>query len=190
MYSFDFYQIEKLQHKGEWEELTKLMVQEAHNLKKASAECIVICTNTMHLMAPDIEKDTGLKVIHIADATGNEIIKRNIDKVLLLGTKFTMEGSFYKERLNRKGIEVLIPDETDRQIIHDIIYKELVVGILSPESKRIYIEIINKAIEKGITGVVLGCTEIPLLIKQTDVTIEVFDTTKIHAKAAVEFAIN
>jgi len=189
MYSFDFSEVEALQHQGEWEKLTTLMVEEAQNLKDAGAECIVICTNTMHLMAPDIEKHTGLKVIHIADATGNEIIKRNINKVLLLGTKFTMEGFFYKERLEKKGIDVLIPDEADRQIIHDIIYKELILGILTPESKEAYIKIIHKMIEKGVKGVVLGCTEIPLLIKEDDVDIAVFDTTKIHSIAAVDYAM-
>lgn len=191
LHSFDFHEIEELQHKGEWKALTNLLVEEAENLKRAGAEFIVICTNTMHLIAPDIERKTGLKVIHIADATGDEIIKRNVNKVLLLGTKFTMEGSFYKERLENKGIEVVIPNELDRQIIHDIIYDELVLGILKPESKQSYIKIINKMIEEeGITGVVLGCTEIPLLIKQVDVTVEVFDTTEIHSRAAVDYSIN
>jgi aspartate racemase len=165
------------------------MVKEANNLKAAGAEFIVICTNTMHLMAPDIEQNTGLKVIHIADATADEIIKKNVSKVLLLGTKFTMESSFYRDRLENKGIEVLTPDKLDQQIIHDIIYNELILGVLNMESKQSYINIINKAIEKGVTGVVLGCTEIPLLIKQDDVNIEVFDTTVIHARAAVDYAI-
>lgn len=190
LYSFDFQVIKELQHSGEWEVLTNLMVKEANNLKKAGAEFIVICTNTMHLMAQDIEKETGLKVIHIADATADEIINKNVKKVLLLGTKFTMEAPFYKERLEKKGIDVVIPNEEDRQIIHDIIYNELIIGIIKPESKKSYITIINKMIEKGITGVVLGCTEIPMLIKQTDLNIEVFDTTDIHARAAVDYAIN
>ncbi|WP_422486882.1 aspartate/glutamate racemase family protein [Gudongella sp. DL1XJH-153] len=189
MYSFDFHEIEELQHKGEWETLTDLMVKEANNLKIAGAEFIVICTNTMHLMAPDIEEGTGLKVIHIADATSEEILRRDVKKVLLLGTKFTMEGTFYLERLEQKGIEVLIPGESDRQVIHDIIYNELILGELNPESRRKYVEIINEAADIGVTGVVLGCTEIPLLIKDKDVSIEVFDTTEIHAKAAVDFAI-
>ncbi len=189
MYSFDFHEIEELQHGGEWEKLKDLMVKEAENLKRAGAEFIVICTNTMHLMAPDIEESTGLKVIHIADATSDEIIKRDVKKVLLLGTKFTMEGTFYRERLEKNGIEVVIPSESDRQIIHDIIYNELILGVLNAESRRKYVDIINKAADIGVTGVVLGCTEIPLLIKDNDVDIEVFDTTEIHAKAAVEFAI-
>jgi aspartate racemase len=190
MHSFDFYEIEELQHKDEWKDLTNLMVKEANNLKMAGAECIVICTNTMHIMAPEIEKNINLPVIHIAEATGDEIVKRNVEKVLLLGTKFTMEGAFYRERLENKGIEVVIPDVEDRKIIHDIIYNELIVGVLKEESKRNYIDIIEKAIVKGITGVILGCTEIPLLIKQSDVNIEVFDTTEIHSKAAIEFAID
>jgi aspartate racemase len=189
LYSFDFHTIKELQHQGQWETLTDLMVEEANNLKKAGAECIVICTNTMHLMAPDIEERTGLKVIHIADAAGDEIIKRNVKKVLLLGTKFTMEGSFYKDRLEIKGIEVVVPNEVNRQIIHDIIYNELILGDIKLESKQSYIKIINKMIGKGITGVVLGCTEIPLLIKQGDVAVEVFDTTEIHSQAAIHYAI-
>ena len=190
LHSFDFHEIEELQHRGKWEKLTSLLVKEAENLKKAGADCIVISTNTMHLMASDIEKSTGLKVIHIADVTGDEIIKRNVNKVLLLGTKFTMESSFYKERLEKKGIEVVIPNELDRQIIHDIIYNELILGVLKQESKQSYIKIINKIIEEGIQGVVLGCTEIPMLIKQGDVPVEVFDTTEIHSRAAVDFAID
>lgn len=190
LHSFDFHEVEELQHKGEWETLTSLMVKEADNLKRAGAEFTVICTNTMHLMAPDIEKNTGLKVIHIADAAGDEIIRRNVNKVLLLGTKFTMEGSFYKARLENKGIEVVIPNETDRQIIHDIIYNELILGVIKPESKQSYIKIINKMTEEDITGVVLGCTEIPMLIKQEDVMVEVFDTTEIHSRAAVDYAID
>src|SRR5690554_3331172 len=190
MYSFDFQEIEDLQHRGEWEKLKRLMIDEAKNLKKAGAESIVICTNTMHLMAPDIESGTGLKVIHIAEATGDEILKRGVKKVLLLGTKFTMEGTFYREKLEEKGIEVIIPTESDRQVVHDIIYNELILGDFNSESRRKYVEIINKAAAIGVTGVVLGCTEIPLLIKDKDVDIEVFDTTEIHAKAAIEHAIN
>ncbi|MDW7668937.1 MAG: aspartate/glutamate racemase family protein [Bacillota bacterium] len=189
LYSFDFHEVEVLQNKGKWKSLTKLMVDESINLKNAGAEFIVICANTMHLMAPDIEEKTGLKVIHIADATGDEVVKRNVKKVLLLGTKFTMEGTFYKDRLKNKGIEVLIPDVTDRQIIHDIIYNELILGILNPESKQIYINIIEKMTDKDVEGVILGCTEIPLLIKDKDVSVEVFDTTEIHAKAAIEYAL-
>lgn len=189
MYSFDFHEVERLQHEGRWKELADLMVKEAVNLKAAGAQCIVICTNTMHLMAPDIERATGLKVVHIADAAGEEIKRRGARKVLLLGTKFTMEGDFYRERLEQKGIEVVIPDEKDRQIVHDIIYKELILGQINEESRIEYARIIEKAAKRGVEGVVLGCTEIPLLINQKDVEIEVFDTTLIHSKAAVDYSI-
>jgi aspartate racemase len=165
------------------------MVQAARNLQAGGVDFIVIATNTMHLMAPDIEKATGLKVLHIADATGDEILRRKVKKVLLLGTKFTMEGDFYRDRLHAKGIEVVIPDEADRQIIHDIIYHELILGDIKEESKKAYVNIIEKMAQQGAGGVVLGCTEIPLLIRDEDVPIEVFDTTTLHAKAAVRLAI-
>ena len=189
MYSFDFHVVEQLQHGGEWEALTKLMVDEALNLKNGGAQCIVICTNTMHLMAPDINTATGLDIIHIAEATADEILSRGLDKVLLLGTKFTMEGDFYKDKLNAKGIEVLVPREDDRQIVHDVIYNELILGDINDKSKKQYVDIINKMAAEGAQGVILGCTEIPLLVKDDDVSIEVFDTTYIHSKAAVEYAL-
>jgi len=144
----------------------------------------------MHLMARDIEKRTNLKVVHIAEATAKAAIKKNVKKVLLLGTKFTMEGTFYKTILNDNNIEVLIPNTEDRQFIHNVIYNELVRGIIKEESKTKYISIINKFKEQGIEGVVLGCTEIPLLIKQKELDIEVFDTTEIHSIAIAKFALN
>jgi aspartate racemase len=191
MYSFDFHEIEELQNKNSWEELTEEMVLQADNLKKAGADFIVICTNTMHIMAPDIEKRTGLKVLHIADVTGEEIKRKSIGKVALLGTKFTMEGSFYKKVLKDKhNIDVVIPNDEDREVIHNIIYNELVRGIIKDDSRQKYIKIIDKLIDKGAEGVVLGCTEIPLLIKQKDVSIPIFNTTEIHSKAAVRYAID
>jgi len=191
MYSFDFHEIEELQNKNSWEELTKEMVLQADNLKKAGADFIVICTNTMHIMAPDIEKRTGLKVLHIADVTGEEIKRKSIGKVALLGTKFTMEGSFYKKVLKDKhNIDVVIPNDEDREVIHNIIYNELVRGIIRDDSRQKYIKIIDKLVDKGAEGVVLGCTEIPLLIKQKDVSISIFNTTEIHSKAAVRYAID
>ena len=191
MYSFDFHEIEELQNKNSWEELTKEMVLQADNLKKAGADFIVICTNTMHIMAPDIEKRTGLKVLHIADVTGEEIKRKSIGKVALLGTKFTMEGSFYKKVLKDKhNIDVVIPNDEDREVIHNIIYNELVRGIIKDDSRQKYIKIIDKLVDKGAEGVVLGCTEIPLLIKQKDVSISIFNTTEIHSKAAVRYAID
>jgi aspartate racemase len=191
MYSFDFHEIEELQNKNSWEELTKEMVLQADNLKKAGADFIVICTNTMHIMAPDIEKRTGLKVLHIADVTGEEIKRKSIGKVALLGTKFTMEGSFYKKVLKDKhNIDIVIPNDEDREVIHNIIYNELVRGIIKDDSRQKYIKIIDKLVDKGAEGVVLGCTEIPLLIKQKDVSIPIFNTTEIHSKAAVRYAID
>lgn len=189
MYSFDFQLIEDLQHNGEWEKLTQIMVDEANNLKKAGAEFIVICTNTMHIMAKDIEEKTNLKVLHIAQATASVIKEKQLKKVLLLGTKFTMEGTFYKDILNENDIEVIIPNDEDREFIHHVIYTELVRGIVKEESKKKYLSIINSLKAKGIEGVVLGCTEIPMLVKQADLDIPVLNTTEIHSKAAAEFSL-
>ena len=190
MYSVDFGVIEALQHQNKWDELTKLMIEAAQNLKHGGADFIVICTNTMHKMAPEIETATGLNILHIADVTGAAISKDQIQKVGLLGTRFTMEGDFYKKRLkDNYDIEVIIPEDTDRQIIHDIIYNELCLGVIKDDSRQKYIDIINKLCANGAEGIILGCTEIPLLIKQSDVLIPVYDTTKIHAESAVEFAL-
>lgn len=190
LYSVDFAVIEALQHQNKWDELTKLMIEAAQNLKHGGADFIVICTNTMHKMAPEIEHATGLNVLHIADVTGAAISKNQIQKVGLLGTRFTMEGDFYKKRLkDNYDIEVIIPEDTDRQIIHDIIYNELCLGVIKDDSRQKYIDIINKLCANGAEGIILGCTEIPLLIKQSDVLIPVYDTTKIHAESAVDFAL-
>ena len=190
MYSVDFGVIEALQHQNKWDELTKLMIEASQNLKHGGADFIVICTNTMHKMAPEIEHATGLNVLHIADVTGAAISKNQIQKVGLLGTRFTMEGDFYKKRLkDNYDIEVIIPEDADRQIIHDIIYNELCLGLIKDDSRQKYIDIINKLCANGAEGIILGCTEIPLLIKQSDVLIPVYDTTKIHAESAVDFAL-
>jgi aspartate racemase len=190
MHSFDFQEIEELQHSGKWDELTDLLVEKAILLKNAGADFIVICTNTMHLMADDIEKRANIKVVHIAEATGDAIINKKMNKVALLGTKFTMQKDFYKKVLKDKyNIQTIIPNEEDMQIIHDIIYNELVIGKITHESKTKYINIIEKLAKDGAEGVVLGCTEIPLLIKQDDVSIPIFDTTEIHSKYCVEQAL-
>lgn len=190
MYSVDFEEIELLQHQGKWKELAGIMVAAAKALKSAGADFIVICTNTMHKMAEDIEKEAGIKVLHIAEVTGEKIIEKGLKKVGLLGTKFTMEQDFYKKVLKDKfNIDVIIPDEADRETVHKIIYEELCKGILKDTSREKYKQIISKLQAKGAEGVVLGCTEIPLLIKQKDVSIPVFDTTTIHGVSAVEFAI-
>lgn len=190
MYSVDFEEIEKLQHQGKWQELTEIMINAAKRLENGGADFIVICTNTMHKMAEDIQNNVKIPLLHIADATAEKIKDREIKKVGLLGTKFTMEEDFYKGRLiNKYGIQVLIPNENDRQIVHDVIYKELCLGVVNPESKEKFIKIIRSLVSNGAEAVILGCTEIPLLIQQNDVEIPIFDTTKIHAEAAVEWSI-
>lgn len=190
MYSVDFQEIEILQRQNKWDELTEIMVDAAIRLKNGGAHFIVICTNTMHKMAGDIEDRVGLKVLHIAEVTGEKIIEQGLKKVGLLGTKFTMEEDFYKKVLEEKfNINVIIPDENEREIVHDIIYRELCKGIITEDSKEEYKKVINNLRLKGAEGVVLGCTEIPLLIKQEDVGIPIFDTTTIHAVSAVEYAL-
>ena len=191
MYSVDFEEIEVLQHENKWDELTDIMVEIAENLKNAGADFIVICSNTMHKMADDIEEKAKIKVLHIAEAAGKEIIKKDFKKIGLLGTNFTMEQDFYKKVIKDSfDIDVIIPNEKERRIIHEIIYDELCKGIISKKSKNEYIKIINNLVLNGAEGIVLGCTEIPLLIKQEDVDIPIFDTTKIHSISAVEFALN
>jgi aspartate racemase len=190
MYSVDFHGIEKLQRKGEWEELTSIMTGIAKLLEKNGADLLLICTNTMHLMADEIQKRVSIPLIHIADATAQVIKQKDFKRVGLLGTKFTMEKEFYKDRIMEKhGIDVIIPADTSRQIVHDVIYDELVLGILKEESKVKFINIINELRDRGAEGIILGCTEIPLLIKQEDVDIPIFNTTEIHAEAAVQVAL-
>ncbi|MGD9677356.1 MAG: aspartate/glutamate racemase family protein [Vulcanibacillus sp.] len=189
MYSVDFAEIGELQHSGNWEQLTKEMCDIALNLENAGADFILICTNTMHLMAEEVQSKLSIPLLHIVDATANEIKSRNLRKVGLLGTKYTMEQDFYKGRLIDNGIEVIIPNDKDREIVHDIIYNELICGIISDESRNKYKKIIESLKEDGAEGVILGCTEIPLLIKQADCSIPLFDTTTIHATAAVELAL-
>jgi aspartate racemase len=190
MYSVDFEEIKNLQHEGEWAKLTEIMIGAAKSLEKAGAEMIVICTNTMHKMAPEVEKNISLPLIHIADTTAQSIKNLKLKKVGLLGTKFTMEQEFYKNRLVEKhNIDVVVPNDEDRDLVHKIIYNELCLGNIKGSSKQEYIRIINNLIKDGAEGVILGCTEIPLLIKQEDVAIPIFDTTTIHAEIAVMEAI-
>jgi aspartate racemase len=190
IYSVDFEEIERLQHQGKWQELIEIMVDAAKRLESGGADFIVICTNTMHKMADEIQKSVKIPLLNIADATAEKVKDRGIKKVGLLGTKFTMEENFYKGRLiDKYGLQVLTPNEQERQIVHDVIYKELCLGIVNPESKKKFIEIIKNLVSDGAEAVILGCTEIPLLIKQDDVEIPIFDTTRIHAEAAVEWSI-
>jgi len=191
MYSVDFAEIEKLQHEGNWEELSRLMVSAAQRLEKGGAELVVICTNTMHKMATEVERSISVPLIHIVDAIADKIKEHGLLKVALLGTRFTMEQDFYKGRLTEKhGIAVLIPDLKGVDAVHRVIYEELVHGIIKDESKQEYLRIITDLIDQGAQGVILGCTEIPLLIKQSDCSVPVFDTTTIHALRSVEIALN
>jgi len=190
MYSVDFEEIAGLQHQGEWEELTKLMIHFAQQLERAGADFIVICTNTMHKMAEEVQDNINIPLLHIADATAERIKEQGLRKPGLLGTKFTMEEDFYKKRLKEKyNLDVMIPSNTDREIIDSVIYNELCLGILKQSSKETFKEIIRKLVSNGADGLILGCTEIPLLISQEDVEVPLFDTTAIHSKAAVAFAL-
>lgn len=189
IYSVDFDEIQKYQHSDNWEELNDLMADAAKRLQLAGADFIILATNTMHLCVDAIKEAVDVPFLHIAQATSSAIIKNNIKKVALLGTKFTMEKDFYKSILNENNIEVITPNEEERDIIHSIIYGELVKGIIKDESRDKFKAIISKLQLQGAEGVVLGCTEIPLLISQDDVEIEVFDTSRIHAEKAVEMAL-
>lgn len=190
MYSFDFQSIEELQHKNKWFELTELMISTAKKLEVCGAEAIVICTNTMHITADAMQHELEIPVLHIADATATRITTEKVKKVGLLGTKFTMEKEFYKGRLiDRHGIDVIIPEEEDREIVHNVIYKELCAGEIKASSREQYKNIIKKLADNGAEGVILGCTEIPMLISQADADIPIYDTTTLHALYAADFSV-
>jgi len=190
MYSVDFADIEKLQHAGDWNALTQAMIDAAKLLERGGADFLVICTNTMHRMAPEVSAAINIPLLHIADATAEAIKAQGLNTVGLLGTRFTMEGDFYRGKLeNDHGLKVLIPDDEGRETVHQIIYKELVQGIIREDSRKAYLDVIADLQSRGAQGVILGCTEIPLLVKQADVSIPIFDTTTIHAKAAVDWAL-
>ncbi|MGO4183974.1 aspartate/glutamate racemase family protein [Paenibacillus sp. TAF43_2] len=190
MYSVDFEEIKTLQEQGKWGEATAIMIDCAQKLELAGAEFIIICTNTMHKMAKEVEDAVSIPLLHIADATANEIIKDGIKKVALLGTAFTMEQPFYKGRLSEKfGIDVIIPNESERKMIHDIIYEELCLGIINEQSRESYVKIINRLSEQGAEAIILGCTEITLLISQDNCSVPLYDTARIHAECAVDFAL-
>jgi len=186
--SFDFGQISQLVEKGRWDLLNKKMAEAGTNLENAGASCILICANTMHLCIDAVRKVVRIPVIHIADSTAKEIQKKGIQKVALLGTKYTMEKDFFRDILNKHAIETIIPDVEERDEIHRIIYDELAQGEFKKSSKEKYLKIIDSLILKGAKGIILGCTEIPLLINQNDVSLPIFDTTRIHAAAGFEFA--
>ena len=191
LYSVDFEEIENLQHQGKWDELTKIMIESAQNLEKAGADMVLICTNTMHKMANEVQKELKIPLLHIADAAAQKVKEMNLKKVGLLGTKYTMEQDFYKGRIKKKyDIDVIIPDLDEREIVHDVIFNELCLGKIKEESKEQYKKIIQNLIHKGAEGIILGCTEIPLLINQEDFDVPIFDTTMIHCHAAIDHALN
>ncbi|MES9685315.1 aspartate racemase [Bacillus sp. AFS001701] len=190
LYSVDFQEIKTLQFEDRWDELTKIMIDIAKKLETSGADCLVICTNTMHKMAKEVEESVKIPLCHIADATAKEIVNNGIKKVALLGTAFTMEHDFYKGRLIEQfGLDVIVPNEAERKRIHNIIYEELCLGIVKEDSKQVYLNIIDQLIEHGAEAVILGCTEITMLISQENCSIPVFDTTRIHAESAVDFAL-
>ncbi|WP_286264498.1 aspartate/glutamate racemase family protein [Thalassotalea atypica] len=189
--SVDFQPIETLQHQNKWQETADILTVAAQSIQAGGADCLLICTNTMHKVAGNIQAQIDIPIIHIADATGQVLMINNITKIGLLGTRFTMEQNFYKQRLIDKfGIDVMIPTTTQIDDIHRIIYQELCLGKIEFSSKQRYLEIIDDMYQKGAQGVILGCTEIALLINQQDTDVPLFDTTKIHADAAVKFALN
>lgn len=184
LYSVDFAEIEECQAKGEWDKSARILSQAARNLEGAGADFLLICTNTMHKVAPQIQGQVTIPILHIADATAEELKKKCIQKVALLGTKYTMTQDFYKERILSHGIEVLIPGDEDVELVNRVIYEELCLGIIREESRRAYVRVIGDLKSRGAEAVILGCTEIGLLIGENDSPLPVFDTTRIHACGA------
>lgn len=190
MYSVDFEEIEVLQHKGDWPAATELMIDAAQRLERAGAEMVLICTNTMHLMAPEVEASINIPLLHIVDVTARAIKAGGYKKVGLLGTRFTMEKDFYKAKLqDQHDIAVIIPEADERQDVHDMVYNELCLGEIKEESQQRFQQIIRGLVTQGAEGVILGCTEIPLIVAQKDYNVPLFDTTVLHAQAAVEAAL-
>ncbi|MBN8848730.1 MULTISPECIES: aspartate/glutamate racemase family protein [unclassified Sphingomonas] len=190
LWSFDFAEIERLQHRGDWPALGERLIDAAIRLERAGAELLLICTNTMHRLAGEVERAVSVPLLHIADPTAARIAAQGLRRVGLLGTAFTMEQDFYKGRLReRHGIEVLVPAADDRAAIHRIIYEELVAGIVRPESRAVFRQVIARLVAAGAEAVILGCTEIMLLVDAADSAVPLFDTTTLHAEAAVAAAL-
>lgn len=189
LYSVDFAEIEALQHRGQWDETAQILSAAARAVESAGAEVLLIGTNTMHKVAPQIEQSVAIPLLHIADATAQVLLQDGIDRVGLLGTRFTMEQAFYRERLEAQGIEVLTPDQTQRDQVHRVIYEELCQGVISDQSKAEYLAIVDDLARRGAQGVIMGCTEIGLLIQQADTDVPLYDTTPIHAAQAVGYAL-
>jgi aspartate racemase len=190
MHSFDLAEMTALQEQGDWRSAARLIIEAAQRLQNAGADVLIICTNTMHKVADEVQRDVKIPLLHIADATAEAVKAAGLKKVGLLGTRFTMEEDFYQARLaNQHGLEVIIPDENERQIVDRTIYRELCIGEVKPSSKENFCKIIQDLIARGAEGIVLGCTEIYLLVHQRDVGVPVFDTTRIHAESAARFAL-
>ena len=190
LYSVDFAEIEKLQHQNRWDEAARRMIAAGQSLERAGADFLVLCTNTMHKLADQIQANVCIPLLHIADATAQKVQAARLRSIGLLGTRFTMEHEFYKGRLvDRYGLNVLLPDASDRETVHRIIYDELVLGTVRQESREQYIGIMEKLVRSGAQGIILGCTEIELLVREGDSPVPLFPTTRIHAIAAVEYAL-
>jgi aspartate racemase len=190
MVSVDFAEIEAFQRSGDWDQAARVLAVAAQNLERSGADCVILCTNTMHLVAETIQAAVKIPLLHIADATAGKICQAGIRRVGLLGTRFTMEEDFYKKRLvDRFGLEVLIPEKDQRDLLHRVIYEELVLGIIREDSRREYQAIISGLVQGGAQAIILGCTEIGLLVKPADSPVPLFDTTLLHAEAALDFAV-
>jgi aspartate racemase len=190
MYSVDFAQIETLQHQGRWDEAGHILSAAAQNLERGGADLLILCTNTMHKVAEVIQDSISIPFLHIADPTAAAVRAHGISTIGLLGTRFTMEQDFYRGRLiNHHGLHVLVPNSADRALIHRVIYDELCLGVVRPESKAQYLEVIERLVVAGAEGIILGCTEIELLVESTDTHVPLFDTTRLHAVAAVDYAL-
>jgi aspartate racemase len=190
IYSFNYADIKMNNDNNDWDATFNMIANACHHLKTSGAQGIVLCANTMHYIADKLEKEIGLPVIHIATVTADEIEKQRVKKVGLLGTKFTMELDFFRSKLTARGIDVLIPGDADREFIHQTIFDELGKGIVTDKTRHRYLQVANKLIEQGAEGIVLGCTEIPLVIKPGDLPVTVFDTTLLHSRAAIEFSLS
>ena len=189
LYSMDFQEIEECQANGNWEKSGEILGEAANNLEKAGADFIVICTNTMHKVINQIKEKISIPILHIAEMTAEKILEKGLKNIALLGTKYTMEQDFYKSKLIEKGINVIIPDKNDIETINEVIYDELCLGTINFNSKKKFLEIVDKLRSKGAEGIILGCTEIGLLIKNEDTDVPLFDTAIIHAEQAAIYSI-
>jgi aspartate racemase len=189
LYSVDFAEIEALQLQGDWDKAGQLLAAAASAVERAGADFLVICTNTMHKVVPAIAAGISMPILHIADATADELIVQGVKQVGLLGTRFTMEQAFYKDRLIARGIAVVVPDQADRDCVNRVIYEELCLGVIKADSRALYLDIIHRLQLQGAEAVILGCTEIALLVQQSDTPVALFDTTAIHAQQAVRQAL-